>query len=88
MSSLADPRADVPPADSRRPWLAAVMQLLRRIGELQAWLILSVFYLVVILPIGLVFKRCADPLRSRRSGSTWQPLNAQHDTLPTGREQA
>ena len=56
----------------------ALWQLLltgaRRIGQLQTWLLLTVFYVVCLAPAALVFRIVADPLRLRRSSSNeWQP---------------
>lgn len=88
--SIADPAA--PQAyrpGARRPWLAKWMALLRTIGNAQAWLLLSVVYVVLILPMGLLFRRLSDPLRiRRRPESNWQPFTRQFDRLDEAREQA
>ena len=39
----------------------------RRLGQLQASLILSLFYFVLLAPVAIVFKFLADPLRLRKS---------------------
>ena len=43
------------------------MALLRTIGNIQAWILLTVFYVVIVTPIGFIFRFAADPLRLRRS---------------------
>ena len=36
------------------------------IGRVQAWLILTLFYFLIMAPVACIFQRCADPLRLRR----------------------
>ena len=65
------------------------MAVLHRIGNVQAWLLLSLVYLVVFLPMGLVFRLFNDPLRlRRRPDSNWQRITRQFDRLEDAREQA
>ena len=72
-----------------RPWFDRWMALLHTIGNAQAWLLLSVAYLVMFLPIGLLFRLFNDPLRIRRKPeSNWQPVARQHDRIERAREQA
>ena len=73
---------------SPRPWLDRWMALLRTIGNIQAWVILSVFYVFVILPMGVVFRLLADPLRLRPSPSTWQRLERQYASMDEAGEQS
>ena len=88
-------------SSSRRSWMARWMALLRAIGNVQAWILLTLFYVVVIAPIGLIFRlRGADPLRVRRrgqspergasrvEGSSWQPLPSQYDDLKQALQQS
>jgi len=42
-----------------------------RIGDFQARLILSLFYIVFVLPIGLVARLFADPLGLKKSRAHW-----------------
>jgi len=43
-----------------------------KIGNFQARLLLSFFYFVVVLPMGLVVKLSSDPLKLRKyQGSLW-----------------
>ena len=72
-----------------RPWLDRWMALLHRIGNVQAWLLLSLAYLVLFLPMGLIYRLLHDPLRLRRKPeSNWQPVTRQHDRLDHAGEQA
>ena len=55
----------------KRCWNAFVA-VAKRIGQVQAWLILSVLYFVLMAPVALFFKLTADPLRLRRGRqSAW-----------------
>lgn len=73
---------------SQRRWLDRWMAFLRRIGNVQAWIILSLFYVVILSPFGFIYRFAADPLRLRRRGSTWQPFARPYDTMAEGREQS
>jgi len=56
-----------------RAW-TLVMRLATRIGHLQAWIILTVCYFVLLAPLAVIFKLCTDPLRLRhRHASMWHP---------------
>jgi hypothetical protein len=43
----------------------------KRIGDFQAWLILSLCYVVMVLPIGLFAGFFSDPLRIKRASPFW-----------------
>ena len=74
---------------SSRPWLDRWMALLRTIGNIQAWIILTVFYVVIVTPFGFFFRLFADPLRLRRTGaSNWQPFAHSYERLEHAREQS
>ena len=76
-------------AGQRRPWYAPLLDSLRVVGAVQAWLILSLAYVVLMLPMGLIFRLLADPLRiRRRADTTWQPFTRQFDRLDEAREQS
>ena len=86
---LVDPATRRHEADGRRPWLAKWMALLHAIGNVQAWILLSLAYVVLILPIGLLFRVFNDPLRiRRRPSSNWQPFTRQFDRLDQAQEQS
>jgi len=52
----------------------------KRIGQLQAWLMLTAIYFLALAPIALVFRCVADPLRLRRSShSSWHPKSQPND---------
>ena len=56
----------------------------RRVGEAQAWLLLTCLYFVVLGPMAIVFKGLTDPLRLRRSsGPDWHPRT---DAMPSMRD--
>ncbi len=56
---------------ARRLW-AAWTRIARRIGDVQARLLLGAFYVVVLGPFALVVRLSADPLR-RRGRPAWLP---------------
>ena len=41
------------------------MAALRALGNIQAWMLLTLFYVVLIAPVGVLFRLVADLLRSR-----------------------
>lgn len=72
----------------RRSWLDRWMAALRTVGNVQAWILLTVFYVLIITPMGLVFRFVADPLRLRkRAGSNWQPFSRHYDRMAEALEQ-
>ena len=43
----------------------------KRIGDFQARLLLSLFYLLIVLPLGLVVRLFLDPLNLKKSSPGW-----------------
>ena len=87
--SITDPAmAHQPRQASKRRWLDRWMALLRTIGNVQAWIILTLFYVLILTPFGLIFRLVADPLRLRRRSSTWQPLERRYDQMNQAIEQS
>jgi len=43
----------------------------RVIGNFQARLMLTIFYIVLIAPLGLLVRVCADPMRIRHPRDKW-----------------
>lgn len=72
-------------------WQALTRGLLacaKQIGQVQAWLILTVFYFVILAPVALLFKCLADPLSLRRSSrSIWHPKVPPRDLRQWGKAQ-
>lgn len=67
-----------------RRWLP----IARIIGNFQAQVILTLFYLVVLFPVGLVYRLFADPLRLRtRVRSNFQKWEHESETLERARKQ-
>ncbi len=73
---------------STRRWLDRWVALLRTIGNVQAWILLTLFYVVILAPFGMVFRLVADPLRARHRASTWQPFARQYDRIDQALEQS
>jgi hypothetical protein len=46
-------------------------RLAHHIGNFQARLLLTVLYLVLLLPFGLIVRLLADPLRTKRRPESW-----------------
>ena len=61
----------------------------KKVGDLQARLLLTVFYFVILAPFGLAM-RAADPLGLRRTGEGWRvrPPAPAGDPLVRARRQA
>ena len=57
------------------------------IGDFQARLMLSFFYLIVILPIGLIARLCADPLALKKSRASWDSRKSAPSRLEDARRQ-
>ncbi len=77
MSAVAERTKELEPArpdvrDARWTWSAAwdaFKRFARKVGDFQARLLLSVFYLFVVGPHALLMKLFADPLRLRATQS-------------------
>ena len=84
---MSDP-VSVAALSTRGPrWLVRWMMLLRAVGRIQAWILLTLCYVVFIFPVGLVYRLIADPLRLRRHASNWQSLPRQYGTMEEAKEQ-
>ena len=87
--SMADPRtARSPQIASTHPWLARWMWIVYAVGAIWAWLLLSLFYVMIIAPIGLLVRLLADPLRVRPKSASWQPFPSQYDRLEDAADQS
>ena len=73
--STAGPVDRVPSRDTFRRLLKAWHRITRPIGRLQALLILTLIYFVVLAPFALVVRFFLDPLRLRER-PTWRPPSA------------
>lgn len=87
-ASMTDPTARHETRTGKRTLLQRWMALLRTVGNVQAWILLSVFYVVIVTPIGLLFRLTSDPLRLRRRRGGWAPLPSQYDRLEQAKEQS
>ena len=65
-----------------------LMRLAQRIGRIQAWLIFTLFYFIILAPVALVFKLLADPLRLRPRASLWTSRPPPADPIVWGRTQS
>ncbi len=89
--SMSDPTSQRRHAPSARSWLDRWMMIVRTIGNVNAWIIMTLFYVFILSPFGLVYRLVADPLRlrARRTGCAgWQQLPSQYDRLEDARQQS
>jgi hypothetical protein len=86
--SITDPTAQRVHRASSRPWLDRWMAILRTVGNIQAWILLTLFYVVIITPFGLIYRFVANPLRLRWRESNWQSLPRQYDRMDQALEQS
>jgi hypothetical protein len=57
------------------------------IGNFQARVLLTVFYIVLVAPLGLVVRIFADPMRIRRPMEGWLQKEPQGTDMVTARRQ-
>jgi hypothetical protein len=57
------------------------------IGDFQARLMLSFFYFVFILPVGLIARLFADPLALKKSAASWDARPSAPPRLEDARRQ-
>lgn len=80
------------PMASRARWLwECWKRFAARVAEVQAQVLLTAFYFLVVLPIALLLRALADPLalaRERGSASRWVPREARATGLDEGRRQS
>ncbi len=70
----------------RRLW-QTWKRLAHAIGNFQARVLLTLFYGVLILPLGVVVRLFADPLRIRRSPEQWLDHPDLPNDMPSARRQ-
>jgi hypothetical protein len=58
----------------------------RKMGDVQARVLLTVFYFVILAPFALVIRFKADPLGLKRGGG-WLPVTRAGDPLERARRQ-
>jgi len=59
----------------------------KRIGDFQARLILSLFYLLIVLPIGLIARMFSDPLALKKSAAHWNAKPSSPSRIDDARRQ-
>lgn len=79
-------------SEAPRPWYKRLwdgwMKIAKAIGNFNARLILSLFYFVIMLPLGLVVGVTRDSLGiKQRPSSTWVPKANPPQSLEEGRRQ-
>ena len=87
-SSMTDPISQRAHRASSRPWLDRWMACLRTIGNIQAWILLTVFYVVIMTPFGIVYRLFANPGKRRKGESHWQPFAHSYERMERAREQS
>ena len=65
-----------------------LLTVARRIGRVQAWIIFTLFYFLVMAPVALIFKLLADPLHLRHHSSLWKARMPPADPMVWGKAQS
>ncbi len=63
------------------------VKVAKKIGDFQARLMLTIFYFVLILPMGLIARMFADPLALKRSTASWTSRTSAPPSLEEARRQ-
>ena len=62
-------------------------KIAKKIGDFQARLILTLFYFIFIIPIGLIARMFADPLAMKNSTVHWETRASSPTRLEDARRQ-
>lgn len=66
-----------------------VLRFFERFGHMMSRVILSLLYLVLVAPAGIVYVLFLDPLRiRRRPASNWVPYKTSNTSIEAARRQA
>ena len=63
------------------------VRVAKKIGDFQARLILSLFYMLVIIPIGMIARMFADPLGLKQKRAAWESKSSSTPRLDDARRQ-
>ena len=67
---------------------AGLLAVAKRIGQVQAWIIFTLLYFVLLAPVALLHRLLTDPLHLRSSArSIWHTRPAVRDPLAWAKEQ-
>ena len=65
------------------------MAVAKRVGQVQAWIILTACYWVLLAPIALVFRWTSDPLQLRKGAAPrWHPKTPPPDRMTWAKSQS
>lgn len=59
----------------------------KKIGDFQARLILSLFYILIVLPIGLIARMFSDPLSLKKTAAHWDAKQSSPARIEDARRQ-
>lgn len=59
----------------------------KKIGDFQARLILSLFYILIVLPIGLIARMFSDPLALKKTAVHWDAKQSSPPRIDEARRQ-
>jgi hypothetical protein len=62
-------------------------KIAKKIGDFQARLILTIFYIVIVLPLGLIVRLFGDPLGRKKSATGWEVKPETSVSLDSARRQ-
>jgi hypothetical protein len=72
----------------KRLW-QVLLAVAKRIGQVQTWIIFTLFYFVILAPVALIYQLMADPLRLRNGTQPiWRRRPTVDDPLAWVKEQA
>lgn len=68
---------------------SAWKRIVRKIGDIQARIILSIFYFTIVVPFGILVRFMVDPLRiTCRPTSNWVSVDQGEQTLEMAEKQS
>jgi len=62
-------------------------KIAKKIGDFQARLILTLFYFVVVLPLGLIVRLFSDPLGRKKTSAGWEVKSETPSNVESARRQ-
>ena len=82
---MSGPTTEPPPSLSP---LQLFFRFSERFGHMMSRILLTVLYVTLVAPAGLVIARFGDPLAIKKwRGSSWNPWTQKNDTLARARRQ-
>lgn len=88
MATSATTRRDGGLKRALKSFFAPILRFLRKVGDIQARIILAIFYFLVLAPFALFVRWRRDPLALKPSTPKgWRPREASEDPAARAKEQ-